>query len=284
MEDVSHLADWSHPTLKKCQSPARVELRPERSFPGSVPHPASSSHPPNTKLWRRCDHTQNYSDHAGKQCVLRRASRSIIQFLLENVVPLTCDSRMSALAKSRMRIEKYRISFCFKWYLLLKLLSRVKLWDQTAEPQFWISERTYSKRLAVYLETNLPTSPHASRYCQIPPTVRSYRRLISHSEGCASDPPIITHGHAFQIPNLDLKHMSARFSIATAQIPDPPGIVSGLHAFRPDAHDRYMSLGQILYIHSLAQSPTPKHCWLVISGNPTRQAIRMCQGLCIEFL
>jgi len=102
--------------------------------------------------------------------------------------------------------------------------------------------------------------------------------------GCASDPPIITHGHAFQIPNLDLKHMSARFSIATAQIPDPPGIVSGLHAFRPDAHDRYMSLGQILYIHSLAQSPTPKHCWLVISGNPTRQAIRMCQGLCIEFL
>jgi len=132
---------------------------------------------------------------------------------------------------------------------IAKIILEVKLWHQTAEPQFWISERTYLKRLAVYLETNLPTSPHASLYCQTPPTVRSYQRLISHSEGRASDPKFVPEAHVYQIFDRNCPN------------PRPTrDCLRSADTFRPDAHDRYMSLGEIPHIHSLAQSPTPKHC------------------------
>jgi len=114
------------------------------------------------------------------------------------------------------------------------------------------------------------------------PTVRSYRRLISHSEGCASDPPIVTHGHSFQIPNLYLKHMSTRFSIATPQIPDPLGIVSGLQT-----HSAQMHLTGVCHSFKYFTFTAPRNhqlrntcLLLVISGNPKLGKPSGCTKVC----
>ena len=88
-----------------------------------------------------------------------------------------------------------------------------------------------------------------------------------------SDPKFVPEAHVYQIFDRNCPN------------PRPTrDCLRSADTFRPDAHDRYMSLGQILYIHSPTESPTPKH--LLASGyfrkSQTRQAIRMCQGPCLE--